>query len=310
MAAQPRLIITTLSIAALALTATLSFAEERAKANFSHSDIFVFDLDLSAKEGALSGFRQATARRGYDNQPFFTPDSRALLFARGDDYQTDVYEYSLASGAVTQLTATAEMEFSPTPNEDNGAIAYVSDSDGSVWMSQRDSIDQRSWVFEDSKNPESVGYFAWNFATDQMLYWSRFAYSVVLFDHAKGERHFVSGNAPPASPRIIPGSNKFSFVHRQANQEVWIKEFDPDTKALRPLIRVEGENNNYAWAPGGFLLMIQGTTLHRAQPAMSPSWMPIADLSAHGVQDAKRIAVSSDGLKLAVVGVSAPTASQ
>src|SRR5215467_8399072 len=43
-----------------------------------------------------------TNNPGYDNQPFFLPDSSGLLFASNrDGKQTDIYRYDIASKAVT-----------------------------------------------------------------------------------------------------------------------------------------------------------------------------------------------------------------
>ena len=71
------------------------------------------------------------------------------------------------------------------------------------------------------------------------------------------ERFF--GFAIPVSPQIIPGTDNFSFVHRQGNGEVWIKELNPTTFSIRPLVMIEGENHHYAWTPNGSILMAQGS---------------------------------------------------
>ena len=57
-----------------------------------------------------------TRSPGYDNQPSFTPDGRAILFTsmRGGT-QTDIYRYDVASGETARVTNTPESEYSPTP---------------------------------------------------------------------------------------------------------------------------------------------------------------------------------------------------
>ena len=273
----------------------------RAKANFPHSDIFVFDLAGDTR--AVANGRNVTSRHGYDNQPYFTADSRSFLFARGDDFQIDVYEYFLESGELRQVTNTASLEFSPTPTPDNKALAFVSDHNGSVMLAQRSSPDQRTAVLALTNEPEATGYFAWNHNRDEMLYWSRYGYSMVLVNTATGSRRFVTGHSPPATPHQIPGTHNFSFVHRQANEEVWIKALDPVTLSVTPVIRVAGSNNNYAWAPDGSILMIQDDVLYRAIRDANPEWRPVAKLAEYGIANANRIAVSPDGRKLAIVGV-------
>ncbi|MFK7831347.1 MAG: TolB family protein [Congregibacter sp.] len=275
---------------------------QRAKANFPHSDIFLFDLPDEGAQSRLAVATNITNRPGYDNQPFFTQDSDTILYTRGDDYQTDIYEYSIDAASAQQITNTPTKEFSPTPNAANTAIAYVSDRDGSVWLADRSAIDEPRSLFEGSDNPEAIGYFAWNEDNDDFFYWSRYGYSVVLSNLKSLSHHFVSGHAPPSTPRVIPGTRKFSFVHRQANEQVWIKEFDPETGAVRPLLTL-GANHNYTWTPAGALLTIQDDVLYRAASGDRLQWAPVADLAALGVRNVNRMAVSPDGKKLAVVGV-------
>ncbi|GAA0853971.1 hypothetical protein [Aliiglaciecola litoralis] len=278
---------------------------EPKKVDFPHTDIFLFDLDLTNSQQPLSQGKNATQRQGYDNQPYFTPDSQSFLFSRGDDYQTDVYEYALGTGEITQITDSPATEFSPTPSNNNQKIAFVSDRNGGIWLADRADANHPKWLLESIDNREPVGYFALNHDSKDLLYWSRYGYAMILANVQTGSYHYVSGNTPPATPHIIPNTNRFSFVHRQGNGQVWIKELDPNSKAIRPLIMVNGPNHNYAWAPDGSILMIQNDVLYRALPEQGQQWITLADLNALRIKQANRIAISPDGKKLAVVGQSA-----
>ncbi len=59
-----------------------------------------------------------TNNPGYDNQPFFTPDSRSVLFTsvRGPagTTQTDIYHYDIAPRTIAHVVNTPESEYSPT----------------------------------------------------------------------------------------------------------------------------------------------------------------------------------------------------
>ena len=192
-------------------------ADERPKATFPETEIFVFDLDLAADENVVSNGINATSREGYDNQPYFTKDSKSFLYSRGDDYQTDVYEYFLESGESKQITDSTATEFSPTPTPDNTGISFVSDRNASVWLAKRESPNEPQWLIESSNNREPIGYYAWNHVNGDLLYWSQYGFSVTLINAEKGTYHFVSGHAVPSTPQLIPGTNNFSFVHRQTN---------------------------------------------------------------------------------------------
>ena len=123
-----------------------------------------------------------------------------------------------------------------------------------------------------------------------------------LVHESKDLFHYVSGNAVPSSPHIIPGTENFSFLHRQGNGQVWIKELNPTTLAIRPITAVVGNNTHYTWAPDQSIFMLNGTKLHRWK---DKKWSEVADLAKHGIASGTRLAISPDGSKLAVVGVPA-----
>jgi len=276
---------------------------EKLKVIYPETEIFLFDLDLEKDKEVLSGGKNVTLREGYDNQPYFTKGSDSFLFSRGDDYQTDVYEYFLSSGETKRVTHSDATEFSPTPFPDNKSIAFVSNRSASIWYGSRDDIDNPKWAQAANDNREPIGYYAWNHKTGDILYWSQYGFSVSLVHESSQNYHFVTGNAVPSTPYIIPGTNNFSFVHRQTNGQVWIKEFNPKTKAVRPIITTVGENSNYCWTPDGSILMIENNMLYRWIPDGEDDWVQIADLSKFGIKNANRLAVSPNAKKLAVVGL-------
>jgi hypothetical protein len=271
---------------------------------FPETEIFLFEYDMAKSDDPLSDGRNVTKRPGYDNQPFFTNDSRTFLYSRDDGTQTDIWEYDIASDTHTQLTATEQSEFSPTPSPDNQTISMVFERNFSIWHFNRSIAHAPAWLLETAKIEEPVGYFARNYETGDILFWSRYGFSLSLTHSDKPGHHFITGHAVPAAPHVIPGTNHFSFVHRQTNEQVWIKALDPETKAVRPLTQIVGSNANYTWTLDGSILQIEGTALFRWHED-SDGWMKISDLSDHGLASANRIAVSPDGKRMAVVGIPA-----
>lgn len=300
----------TLILIAFSIVMNSVFAQsaERAKANYPETEIFLFDLNLGAEESALANGRNVTNRAGYDNQPYFTNDSKSFVYSRGDDYQTDVYEYLIDTKQTKQLTHSDATEFSPTPFADNKSISFVSDRSASIWHGTRDELDNPKWALASNDNREPIGYYAWNHTTGDILYWSQYGFSVSLVHESSKNYHFISGHAVPSTPHIIPGTNKFSFVHQQTNGQVWIKEFDPVSKATRPITPVVGSNANYAWAPDGSILMIEKDTVFRWTANLENEWTKITSLSEYGIHRANRLAISPNGKLMAVVGL--PTEAQ
>jgi len=279
-----------------------SASDLRVKANFPETDIFLFDI--SGDE--VSNVLHAVSRPGYDNQPSFTPDSGSFLYARGDAYQTDVYEYNIASGATTQITDSHTNEFSPVASPDNQAISLVTDGPGApqnIAVISRENAAEMENLLTGNSLREPVGYYAWDHVNYHVLFWSRYGSNVTLAHTNNDETFYVSGDAVPSTPHLIPGTHTFSFVHRQGDGAVWIKAFDPETKAVRPLVAVTGKNANYGWTPDGAILMIQDGFLMRWKEGETDGWKKIADLDTFGIKDANRLSVSPDGKRLAIVGL-------
>jgi len=279
-------------------------SEEAAPPSFPETEIFLFDYDAAASIDALSNASNVTQRIGYDNQPHFTKDSATLLYSRDDGVQTDIWEYDIASGEHSRITQTPKNEFSPTPSPDNQTISVVSERNRSIWQLDRNAPNEARWALEASGVIEPVGYFARNYETGRILFWSRYGFNVTLTSDNKPGAFFITGHAAPATPHVIPGGKEFSFVHRQTNGQVWIKALEPETAAVRPLTPTVGSNANYTWAPDGSILQIEDDKVHRWREG-DGNWKVISNLVDHGVTGAARIAVSPDGKRVAIVGVPA-----
>lgn len=124
------------------------------------TDVWLAPLSRVGDSLVVGPPRNVTARAGYDNQPSFTPDSRAILYTAVVDGQADVFRFDLASGRTTRLTRTPESEYSPTVMPDGRHFSVV--------RVERDST-QRLWKFPlDGGEPslvlpgvKPVGYHAW-----------------------------------------------------------------------------------------------------------------------------------------------------
>lgn len=294
-------------LAGFSVPALAQDAAEREKANFPNTDIFLLDLTLG-ESASVTNARNVTGQAAYENQPSFTPGSTSFLFSRSDDYQTDVYEYDIVNRTTRQITASATNEFSPVATPDNQTISFVTDGPGAnqnVATITRAKPGEQKALLPGSSLREPTGYYSWDHATGNVLFWSRYGFNVTLTHADKEQAHYVSGNAVPSTPYVIPGTQNFSFVHRQGNGQMMIKELNPETKAVRPLTPTVGSNANYGWAPDRSIMMIERDVLYRWSEDDEQGWDTVADLSDHGIKDAARLAVSPDGTKLAIVGLPA-----
>jgi len=267
-------------------------------------DIFVFDVATSNGRITLSNGRNTTARQGYDNQPYFTADSKAFLFASQRGRLNDVYEYVLASGEIRQVTDTPDIpEYSPVPDADNRSVTVVRENtvpDQTVWRVAKDT-GESEWMLT---SREPIGYYAVN-DDGYALLWVRYAFAMHLKSPGDGETRFITGNAAPSAPKIIPGSDDFSFVHRQGNGQTWIKRLEPETLAVTPIAPLPGTQIDYAWTPDGTIVAGRDSILFQWKPGESSEWLELASLADDGLRDISRVAVSPDGRKIAIVAADA-----
>lgn len=264
-------------------------------------DIYLFDI---SQDFAL--LEQVTNRDGYDNQPAFTLDGLSLLFSsdRAGE-QTDLFRYRITDGELTNLTQTADQnEYSPQPYGDDRFSFVLQEGNPYQHVWHQAFAGGSAERLLTSYVP--VGYYARN--EHGVLFWGRYAYSL-FFEPAgvdvgpgAGESLFVISQAG-RSIHAIPGSDDFSFVHKQSDWRWIIKRLDPATRAITPLIQISPNNEDYCWHPDGFMITADGANLLQFQPGKHDGWQGLAELEAPGLTTGGRCAVGPDGRYLALVNL-------
>jgi WD40 repeat protein len=252
-----------------------------------------------AADGTITQPINITNRDGYDNQPAFTPDGKAILFTRRDGDQTDIwaYDFTTRSSGLTRITNTAESEYSPTVTPDGNGISVIRvEADGT----------QRLWRFtRDGQSPtlvltnvKPVGYHAWGPGGQLALFVLGNPNTLQVADSRTGRSRVVAQRIGRSMHRI-PGRETISILHVEGDAR-WIKELDVKTRALKPIVRaIESAEGDYAWTPDGAILMSDGTAMMRW--TAGGEWKSVADLAAMGLAGVTRMAVSPDGKWLAMV---------
>ncbi|QDK81530.1 hypothetical protein EXU85_24140 [Spirosoma sp. KCTC 42546] len=266
------------------------------------ADIFLVDLTPKNRPTLVSKAVNMTQRKGYDNQPSFTPDGKSVLFtSMHDDGQTDIYRYDLQSKATTQLTKTPEGEYSPTVTPDK---AYFS-----VIRMEMDKT-QRLWKFPISgtgeptlilTNVKPVGYHCWLTPDWLALFILGKPNSLQLAHVSTGDTTRIEGNIGRSLHRV-PGKNALSFVHKRTSTEWEIKQLDLKTSQITTIAPTLPGSEDFVWTPDGTILMGQGAILYQLNPKSGQSWTQLADFSSIGIKQLTRLAIDADGKKLALVG--------
>lgn len=280
---------------------TLGLAFSAEAQNWPATGIHLVPLDGTGNSLAAGPAKAMAPAPGYDNQPFFTPDGKAVLFTseRASD-QTEIFRYDLVTGEVQRLTDTWESEYSPTPLPGGGFSVVRVEPDGT----------QRLWRFDATgtkaslvlPNVPGVGYHAWG-GKDQ----GRLALFILGEPPTLQIAEVAAGTAKMAVSDIgralhpIPGRPAWSFVAPRDGR-AWVQEISWETGEVRPVaptLTADGDHD-LAWMPDGTLLMAEGSVVH-SWDGEAQSWRKVRDFAADGVEGITRLAVSPAGDQLALV---------
>ncbi len=264
------------------------------------TDVFISSITRAGDVPSFSTPVNVTNREGYDNQPSFTPDGRAVFYTSIRDGQADVWLYIIERGSNAAVIQSPESEYSPTVMP--GGTQWIS-----VVRVEMDSV-QRLWKFGPGgstpqvifENIKPVGYHAWIDANTAALFVLGQPPTLQIADVTTGAAQTVASNIG-RSIHKVPNQRAVSFLHRVSREEAWISVYDLDTRQVRRLVQPVGDNEFYAWTPGGGLIMGQDAKLYVWSEGVTFGWREVADFSGT-LTGISRVSVSAAGDRIAIVG--------
>jgi dipeptidyl aminopeptidase/acylaminoacyl peptidase len=266
-------------------------------------DVDIFLVDLVTRNGTLTatGARNLTSRIGYDNQPSWSRDGRAIYFTSiGDDAQADIYRMDRQGAALARVTMTAESEYSATVVPGGSAISVIRverDSTQRLWRVPLDGgADQV--ILADIK---PVGYHTWASESTLALFVLGSPNTLQLARTSTGRADTIITSIGRSLHTTRDGS--VSFVHKVSAEEWWLMLLDTRTRAMQRLVQMPLRVEDYAWLPDGRVVAGEGSILRVFDPRTGGSWETVADLAQFGIRDITRLAVSPSGDAIAVVAV-------
>jgi len=289
---------TTLIVAGL-IAATASLRAQQPPS----TDIFLAPLSIENGRPVIGTPVNVTNRPGYDNQPSFTPDGHAFLFtSTHEDGQSDIYRYDLKSKEITRVTTTPESEYSATvmPGGQRFSVVRVeSDSTQRLWSFALDGSDPKLLL----ETVKPVGYYAWIDANNLALFVLGKPNALVHADIRTGQADTLSRDIG-RSVQPLPSGGGFSFVaHVDSVSSVRVVQWPANSRRAEVALPRRGED--FTWVTRDLILASSGSKLlywHRGMAAM----VDADDLSAAGLTNITRLAVSPDRQWLAIVAVPAP----
>jgi tricorn protease-like protein len=262
------------------------------------------DREAKTEELQFGEPKKITDVAGYNNQPSFMPDGKAVLYTSFRNGQTDIYRYDLSTGKTNQVTDTPESEYSPTlmPDKKNISVVRVeADKTQRLWKFPL-AGGQPSLIIE---NIKPVGYHYWiddHTVALFVLGGTGQPNFLEVYDLRTGKSEFVVEN-PGRVLRKVPNQNSFSFVHKVSDKSWEIKAFDVRKRTSASMVATLPGVEDYAWLPSGKLIMAKEAKLFAVVPLSGAQWAEVADFSKAGIKRITRIAVNSSGSRIAVVGV-------
>ena len=298
-----------LPLAALLATSALP-------AQATSTDVWLAPLSRRGDSVIVGVPRNVTNRPGYDNQPSFTLDSRAILYtSTREDGQADIYRYDIPSGTTARLTSTPESEYSATVTPDGRHFSVI--------RVERDST-QRLWKFPLSGGEPSlvleqvkpVGYHAWLDDSTLALFVLGRPATLQIADSRSGRAVAITGGIGRGLQRS-PGERAVAFVARDSTTMMLSSyRVDPSSASATsdrvvvlhrwtPLPR----NDFFAFVDSRTVIAGRGEELLTWSAwgvvgGAAAAWVRVASIP--GVRDITRLAVSPDGRWLAFVAEPAP----
>ena len=269
------------------------------------TDIWVAPIAATHDSIRLGAPVDVTARPGYDNQPAFSANGRAILYTSvRDDGQADIWRYDRDRRTTTRLTATAESEYSPTlmPGGRRMSVVRVeADSTQRLWSFTLDGRDPRLVV----AGIKPVGYHAWLDDSTLALFVLGSPNSLQVANVRTGTATVVAHDIGRSLLRV-PGRHAVSFLQHGADSAWYLTILDldrhrgDDWPTERVATMLPG-SDYLVWLPDGRAIAGAGSKLYALDPRHGATWREFADLAPAGLSQISRLALSPDARSLAIV---------
>lgn len=288
---------------ALVLLAAVALGGMRQRPT-TNTEVYLASLGRDVTPPSGGAATDISNNPGYDNEPSFTPDGKAILFVSDrDGKQTDIFRYDLATKALTQLTHTPESEYSPLVMPDGKTFSVIRvEADGT----------QRLWRFDlDGSNPrvllegvKGVGYQAWLDATHVAVFIvgaNGQSNTLQLVDVTTGATRLIDSNPGHGlAIRPVPRSSSLpptlTYVCKTDPAHWVVKEFSVANPTPIVLMDALAGSEDLAWDPayatGPYqrVYMAKGSELYMS--VAGHGWQPAGDFKSAGVDHITRLAIS------------------
>jgi Tol biopolymer transport system component len=280
---------------------TAIFTSGSVMAQLPETDIFLCKIKNDNGKYTFSKPENITDRKGYDNQPSFTPDGKRLLYVSvSDTSQSDIYSYDFDARVSVQFTDTKESEYSPAYTNDGKYVSVVrvdADSGQRFYKLQNNNPRNATLV----KNTDSIGYACWLNDTSLAMFILGPSHTLQVLNTKTSQRRLIASDIGRCM-KLSPDGSKMYFVLKSNPAEWYIYSMNCKDYTMTRVIMTPPRCEDFALMPDGSILIGQEGILFITNKNFS-NWEMVANFS-NEMQDFYRIAVNKEGTRLALVAFS------
>mgnify|MGYP000648447894 CR=1 FL=1 len=271
----------------------------------TNTEIHVFDIVKKGESYILKNGKNISNNTGYDSQPFFYENDK-VLFASEKNGQTEIVLSNLNSTNKNlnyRSNTTNGGEYSPQRIPNSSQISAVRlDNDGLQRFYKYDRKSKKSTeLIPDLK----VAYPAWfdeNTVVASVIV--NDSLHLIISDLKSKTNTTVAKNVG-RSVHKIPDTELMSFISKE-NDKYWLlKSLNPKTKKIKTITSV-GKTEDVAWLPNGTLLLPNQSTIYQFNPKTDKNPKLFFSFSDENINNISRMAVNSEGTKIAIVAEVSP----
>ena len=261
------------------------FFAHAAFSQLPETDIWLFKLKKEKEILKLAEGNNFTSRKGYDNQPSFTPDGKNILYVGVyDEKQSDVYKYDIAKKIITQLTKTKESEYSPAYSPDNKSITCITvepDSVQQIWYYNLDGTRKKCV----DPRIDSIGYYTW-LNKDTLLYYKLTSpHSLHKFNTISKEDHWICDDPTRAFKKI--NNTIFIYGIKKDSTEINYRVYHVLNKRSDEYANHKSKSEDFIWINNIGLLKSEGAQI-LLYNEIHKTWPVLFDFSSYGIKKITR----------------------
>ena len=264
------------------LTALLAIASASTFAQQASTDIYIVDYGVKDGNYYFNAPVNITHRPGYDNQPSFSPDAGKVYYTSyHDTIQSDIYVYDLNDTSTTQITQSAESEYSPRLAKDQMGLNIIrvdADRGQRFYKILLDGTDPIQLV----SSTDSAAYYAWvNDSTIAMAVLNGGKMDLNVYTLPLEQFIPLATNVGRCIASI-PGSgdDEFSYVDKSDTNGFIIMRFGMELGQISSVTTLPKGVEDYAWLNNGKLVCgIEGKLYLFDPETPARGWYEINDMS-------------------------------